>query len=151
MATDCGAYPRPLLRSLAGVLPALWLLAACVASVPQPSRFESPYAAVRSAIAGELGMPVSLRVEQERRYGAWAYLSGRPLTADGAPIDYSATPFAEDMAEGFLDDNFVALLHFDAIRGWSITELALGATDAPFVDWPARHGVPRQLILPEKQ
>ena len=149
MTTDCGASPWTLLRSLARALPAIWLLAACVASPPQ--RFDSPYEAVRSAVAGQLGMPVSLRVEQARRDGSWAYLSGRPLTADGASIDYSATPFAEDMAEGFLDDNFIALLHFDASRGWSIIELALGATDAPFVDWPARHGVPRQLILPEKQ
>lgn len=126
------------------------LVAGCSSvSVDEPV-FDTPQAAIEDAIAGELGMPVSLEVETFRQDGDWAFVAGRPLSADRTPIDYSATPYAQDLAEGYFDDNFVALVRraANADTGWSLIELSVGATDAPFVDWPERHGLPRALVMP---
>lgn len=110
----------------------------------------TPEAAVRRAVAQSLGMAVSLAVDTSNLHGDWAFLAGRPLTPEGSPIDYSKTPYAKDVAEGYFDDNFVALVRrTDAgVGGWEIVELSIGATDAPFVDWPDKHGLPRALVMP---
>ena len=107
----------------------------------------TPRLAVQEAIASRLGMPVMLDVQLARRHQDWMFLAGRPLSADGRPIDYTRTPYAQDLAEGVFDDNFSALVrrHGQDGRGWQVVELSLGATDAPFIDWLERHGLPLDL------
>ena len=103
--------------------------------------------AVQQAIASRLGMPVMLDVQMARAYEDWMFLAGRPLTEGGRPIDYTRTPFAQDVAEGVFDDNFSALVRRDAQggRGWQVVELSLGATDAPFIGWFERYSLPLDL------
>jgi hypothetical protein len=110
----------------------------------------SVYNVVLSAIAAELEMAVSLKVETFRQKDEWAFMSGQPLTVAKQPIDYSQTKFAADVREGYFDDGFVALLQRsnNSDDAWVLVALSLGATDAPFVDWPARFGVPKELVMP---
>ena len=108
---------------------------------------QTPQQAVQQAIAARLGIAVMLDVETARSHQDWMFLAGRPLTEDGRPIDYTRTSFAQDVAEGAFDDSFSALVRRDARAdgGWGVVELSLGATDAPFVGWFERHGLPLDL------
>ena len=113
--------------------------------------FQSPNDAVITAIQTELGMEVMLKVENLRKNNQWAFLTGIPLSKTGERIDYNKTRFAADIREGYFDDGFVALTKKDIKSGnWTLIELSLGATDAPFIDWPEQYRVPKNLIFPEK-
>jgi hypothetical protein len=135
---------------VAAVLLVGYLVVGCARVPVGDPVFPTPESAIREAIARELGMAVSLEVETFREHAGWAFVAGRPLTADRAPIDYARTPYARDVEEGYFDDSFAALARRAGGRdtGWSVVELSLGATDAPFVDWPDRHGLPRTLVMP---
>lgn len=102
---------------------------------------------VRRAVAERLGQPVTVEVDELRSDGRWTFLTGVPRTPAGDPLDYAATPYAQDVADGLFDDWLCALLA-RAADGWSLVALEIGATDAPFADWPERHGVPPELIAP---
>lgn len=127
----------------------LFVATGCALPVPEPQGGGAPTArlAVQEAIAVKLGMPVMLDVQMARPHEDWMFLAGRPLSADGRPIDYTRTPYAQDLAEGFFDDNFSALVRrrVQSGGGWDVVELSLGATDAPFIDWFERHGLPLDL------
>ncbi len=109
----------------------------------------TPVLAAIKVISEYLQMPVTLQLETFNTHQDWVYLSGLPLTLEGRPIDYRFTPLAEDFAEGFIDDNFVALVRYaaDGSAGWQVVELSIGTTDAPFVDWLERYGLPAELAL----
>jgi hypothetical protein len=125
-------------------------LAGCSGLPDSEAVASTPEAAVQRAVSQSLEVAVSLAIDTLNLHGDWAFLAGRPLTPEGSPIDYSKTPYAKDVAEGFFDDNFVALVRrtHAGVGGWEVVELSVGATDAPFVDWPDRHGLPRVLITP---
>ena len=114
------------------------------------SKTTSAVEVVQAAIAKELDMEVSLKVETFRQNDEWAFLAGLPLTAEGEPIDYSQTKFADDVREGYFDDGFVALAKRarKGVDDWALVTLSLGATDAPFVGWPEQFGVPKELVMP---
>ena len=102
---------------------------------------------VRRAAAERLGQPVTIEVDELRSDGRWTFLTGVPRTPAGDPLDYATTPYAQDVADGLFDDWLCALLEREG-GGWSLVALEIGATDAPFADWPRRHGVPPALIAP---
>ena len=96
-------------------------------------------------------MEVTLSIETLRQDNQWAFLAGIPLSSTGDRIDYSKTRFKNDIREGYFDDGFVALAKKNNESGnWAVATLSLGATDAPFIDWPEQYQVPKKLIFPEK-
>lgn len=101
---------------------------------------------LRKAVESELEQPVFIDVDKLRRDERWAFVTAVSLTADREPIDYSRTKFAHDVADGVFDDWLCALLQNDEGR-WTVVALEIGATDAPFVDWPERYGVPRTIVF----
>jgi hypothetical protein len=108
----------------------------------------TPRLAVIMGISEYLKMPITLQLETSSKYQNWAYLSGFPLTLEGNHIDYRLTPLAKDFEEGFVDDNFAALVRYiaDGSAEWQLVELSVGATDAPFVGWLEQYGLPASLI-----
>ena len=106
---------------------------------------------MQRALEARLGIPVSLSVQTARAYRDWVFLAGRPLTAEGGRIDYRVTDLAQAVVDGEFDDHFVALTRrLPSPRvAWRVVELALGATDAPFVAWFEHHGLPLGLASPE--
>jgi hypothetical protein len=123
--------------------------AGCMRTGPQTTQVgaSTPRLAVQQAVASRLDMPVTLDVQTATAYRDWVFLAGRPLAGDGRPIDYTRTPFAPDLADGVFDDQFSALVRHRAApgAGWGVVELSIGATDAPFVDWFERYGLPLDL------
>lgn len=144
-------------RCLSGLLPYILLLfVSCIfgcsssdSGSVEVSGAESPLEAVRPAVEKILGMPVQLKIHESRNNHEWTFLTATPLTADGSVIDYSVTSFAEDVREGYFDDWLCALVQKNADGKWHLVALDVGATDAPFVDWPERYGVPEKLVIPE--
>ncbi len=108
----------------------------------------TPRLAVIMGISEYLQMPITLQLDASNTYQNWAYLSGFPLTLEGNPIDYRLTPLSKDFEEGFVDDNFAALVRFaeDGSNGWELVELSVGATDAPFIGWLEQYSLPASLI-----
>jgi hypothetical protein len=102
---------------------------------------------LRQAVESELGQAVVIDIDELRSDDQWAFVTAVSLTVDRTPIDYSRTKFADDVTDGVFDDWLCALLANDEGR-WKMVALEIGATDAPFVDWPERYGVPRAIVFP---
>lgn len=108
---------------------------------------EDLFQVLRQAVEYELGQAVVIDVDELRSDDQWAFVTAVSLTADRTPIDYSRTKFADDVSDGVFDDWLCALLENDGGR-WKLVALEIGATDAPFVDWPERYGVPKAIVFP---
>jgi hypothetical protein len=126
------------------------------ATIPPPAATEStPRAAadlasaLHAALGERLGVETELVVRGECRIDAWTFLCGRPVTPTGSRIDFATTKLRTSADEGIVDYNACALLEQTA-AGYVVWELAVGDTDAPFVDWPARHGIPASIISIER-
>ena len=61
------------------------------------------------------------------------------------PINYQATALHAQASEGLIDDNACVPLQ-RADGGFVVREFSVGDTDAPFVDWPAPHGLPDAIL-----
>ena len=130
------------------LLVATLLLGACL-SEPPTAEYSSPLETVRAAVEASLGVPVTLEIHDQRSNERWFFLTATPLTQAGDPVNYADTRLSDRAAEGEVDNWLCALLQKSASNQWELLELEIGATDVPFVDWPALHGVPRDLIMGE--
>jgi hypothetical protein len=135
---------------------ALLLMAGCSGPEPPLSEGERAVAAdpgVRStvedllgaALSERLGVAASARIDRFADSNGWILTCGQPLGPAGEAIDYSRTTLREQQAAGMVDDQFCALLQ-EVATGVQILELSVGDTDAPFMDWPGKHGVPESLL-----
>lgn len=117
-------------------------------SLPPPTGYGGDaLLTLRNAVTSELNQAVVVEVDEQRSNGRWVFVTGRALTPDRKPIDYSSTKFAGDVEDGVFDDWFCALLKDDG-SGWAVVALEIGATDVPYVDWPDRYGVPAGIVMP---
>lgn len=107
--------------------------------------FADPGAAVRDGLSRRLGVTAALDVQGERTLGAWTFACGRPVTPNGAPINYRLTTLRPEAEDGIVEEQACVLVERTA-AGYTVRELSVGATDAPFVDWPARHAIPGSII-----
>lgn len=132
----------------------LVLMAACspngppadtVAPTPLEESASAPDQAVDAALTRRLGLDTRLDVRRRNALGNWVFECGKPVTAAGAPMDYRATSLREQAAEGLVDDNACALLE-QVDQKYIVRELSVGDTDAPFVDWPQRYGLPDAIL-----
>lgn len=133
-------------------------LAAC--SPPAPSEPAAPppapaadaanaemLAALTPVVSTAIGQPVSFTIDTVRVDNDWAWLVVQPQAADGSPLDWSQTSFASAHENGVMDGNGTtyALLKREAGQ-WRVLEHTIGPTDVAYIDWPARHGVPPELL-----
>lgn len=120
--------------------------AATDATAPHADAME----ALRAAVARELGQPVTLEVDKRHEDARWTFVTAVARTMDRKPVDYTRTKFADAVKGGIFDDWLCALLEREG-AGWKVVALEIGATDVPYVDWPERFGVPRELVLPRSR
>lgn len=132
----------------------LVLLAACspsgppadtIAPTPPEESASTPEQAVDAALTQRLGPDARLEVRRRNTLGNWVFECGKPVTAAGTPMDYRATTLREQAAEGLVDDNACVLVE-RVDQKYIVRELSVGDTDAPFVDWPQRHGLPDAIL-----
>jgi len=103
---------------------------------------------VRVKVARDVKSNVLFKVETLRTDDHWAFLSAVPVTQSLAEIDYTKTKFAQQYEQGMFDNVVTVLLKKSGVR-WQIIEYSIGATDAAFVDWPLKYGVPKEVLMAE--
>jgi len=103
---------------------------------------------VRVKVERDVKSNVLFKVETLRTDGYWAFLSAVPVTASLADIDYTKTKFAQQYEQGMFDNVVTVLLKKNDVR-WQVIEYSIGATDAAFVDWPLKYGVPKEVLMTE--
>lgn len=101
--------------------------------------------AIRPWVEAELGQPVIFAVDHLAMKDGYAFLSGRPLQANGERIDYTTTKYRQDLQEGVFDDHLSALVRQSG-AGWTLVASSLGATDVPWITWPSDHGAPKEIF-----
>ncbi len=103
---------------------------------------------VRVKVERDVKSNVLFKVETLRTDGHWAFLSAVPVTASLAKIDYTKTKFAQQYEQSMFDNVVTVLLKKNNVR-WQVIEYSIGATDADFVGWPLKYGVPKEVLMAE--
>lgn len=101
--------------------------------------------AARFPVTEALHKRVLFKVERLHAEGGWAFVAAEMREPDGRRVSYAGTPLAGEARQGFLSDNFAALLRRDGAR-WVVVAQAVGPTDVPWVTWSADHGAPPALF-----
>ncbi|MER2606045.1 MAG: hypothetical protein ABTQ29_09460 [Siculibacillus sp.] len=136
------------------LLVSLALLA--VGSGPRLARAEAPprgsalrkaiLDALRGRVEQDLGAPVEFEVSRINVDREWAFVSATPVRPGGAPIDWTRTRFAEEIAKDMMSTVLLALLRHDGTE-WRIAEYDLGPTDVTWVEWIAKYGLTERFFL----
>jgi hypothetical protein len=101
---------------------------------------------LREELSMRLGVQSDVRIERVNRHIDWIFVCGRPLTPGGSPMDYSKTLLRDQYLNASLDDYFCTLLLESSKSAIELKEFAVGDTDAPFIDWLGKHGLPASIL-----
>ena len=108
-------------------------------------RQDAAVAALAAQVENKLGQPVTLSVATFTEQADWVFAEGKPMTPQGAPIDYSKTSYRTAVEQGAFDDGFSALMRLEN-GAWRVVALSIGATDVPWVEWPSTYGAPKDIF-----
>ena len=117
------------------------------AATPQGAERRAILDAARAPAAAQLGKPVQFKVERLERSGDWVFLRAAMQDGGGRPVRFDGTPLAEAASQGFVSDQFAALLHREGGR-WTVKAHAVGPTDVAWEDWDETYGAPPALFRP---
>jgi len=101
---------------------------------------------IRPAIEDRIGQPVQFVVDKLQIQGDWAFYAGRVQQPNGRPIDFSRTPYAEQMEEGMFDGPGTYALLRRQGTGWRLVDWVVGPTDVYYMGWPSTAGAPESLF-----
>jgi hypothetical protein len=125
-----------------------------VGYAPSPRQHVPPVGSgERSLILQTLNLPIQSALRQPVTFecdvfevmGPWAFVRGIPRRPGGKPVDYSKTGYGQDIADGFFEDGFSALLHFRS-GSWRVVTWEIGATDAAWAPWAEQYGAPPAIF-----
>lgn len=102
--------------------------------------------AARPTFESEIGGPVEFVVTTLNVMDTWAYGDVKVQRPGGAPINWSATKFADDNAQGMFDPEHNLFLLTQGANGWSLVEVAIGPTDVAWDWWRQQHNLPAELF-----
>lgn len=102
--------------------------------------------AARPIFESETGGPVEFVVNTLNVMDDWAYGDVRLQRPGGAPIDWSATKFADDQTQGTLETEHNLFLLKKTKGGWSLAEYAVGPTDVAWDWWRQQRHLPAELF-----
>jgi hypothetical protein len=101
--------------------------------------------ALRPTVMSEIGGPIEFLVKELRVMPPWAYAFVHPQRPGGAAIDWSRTKFKEDVDQGVMGEDVMALLRHDGAR-WNVVEYAIGPTDVTWDGWRQNRRLPPRLF-----
>lgn len=101
--------------------------------------------ALRGPVEEHLRLPVVFVAKKFAACRGWAFLEAVPQHPNGEALNWAATPFKDDVAEGMCGGYVHALVVKEGGR-WRVRELAICATDVPWVTWPKDFGAPPELF-----
>lgn len=100
--------------------------------------------AARVPVEKDVGQPVQFRIKTLRVTPDWAFVFGTPQRADGRPIDYSKTIYAEDVKAGTFSGEAAVLMARDG-AGWRVITYSVGFGDVVWDSWDEEFGAPAWL------
>jgi hypothetical protein len=103
--------------------------------------------ALDPVLSENIGQPVNLQPTTVNIRDEWAFIIGQPRQTNGAPIDWSATSYAQRAADGALDGDGQTFALLKSVNGaWEVLEYVVGPTDAAHIEWAGKHGVPPDIL-----
>lgn len=121
----------------------LWFAFAAVAA--GDSERKSILDAARAPVEQELHQPVQFAVKQLRVMQGWAFLHARMQHADGSPVDYAGSAYADAAARGHKSFNYAALLQRQR-EIWVVRAYSIGPTEPVWETWPHDYAAPPALF-----
>lgn len=100
---------------------------------------------LRAPVEKELKQKVIFQVDHLKVQGNWAFMTGKPRTATGKPIDYKKTSYREALEAGAFDDWICALWKKQG-KKWKLVRYAIGATDVVWDGWYQELGAPKSIF-----
>lgn len=134
--------------------PLLALIALCSAAVAASCPYTPAIgSAERKAIMDALRGPVEAELNQNIKFVAkkftvchgWAFLEAEPQQPGGHGVDWTITPYRDEVQQGVCGGYVHALLVRDAGH-WRVRTKIICASDVPYVDWPKEFGAPAALF-----
>lgn len=101
--------------------------------------------ALGNSVGKKLGTAVNLEVNHYRTSGSFAFLDVKPRLIDGKAIDYSKTPYKEEVASGKFTDRTVGLLQYDK-NAWKVLAFNIGAGAVPVDAWVKSYKAPKEMF-----
>ena len=92
------------------------------------------FESIRSKAEALTNTPVKFAGSMKRE-GIWVYFIGQMVDAKGAPIPVGAAESAEALALWKKDG-----------EAWRVVDFRAGFTDALFLEYPEKYGVPKTLL-----
>lgn len=113
----------------------------------------APGTAERKALMDALRVPVERKVNKKVVFkvdhlkvkDGWAFMRGVPQQPGGRKMDYSNSPYQEEINDGLFDDWICALLHKEGTK-WRVVIYIIGATDVPFIGWDKAYKAPSDIF-----
>jgi hypothetical protein len=100
--------------------------------------------AARLPVEKDLGQPVVFEVKTLRVTPTWAFLHGVPKRADGKPVDYSKSIYAQIADDGAFSGEAAVLLAREG-TGWRLVTYSVGFSDVVWETWDEEFGAPSWL------
>lgn len=101
--------------------------------------------AARVPIGRDLRQKVIFLVSVPRTDGEWAYLQATPLRPNGKPLNWLATPFAQEWRADAMSDVVMVLLN-KRNGTWRTVDYVIGPTDVHWYGWLDRYNLPEALF-----
>ena len=101
--------------------------------------------ALNSSVGKKLRTATKLAPGAYKTSANFAYISARPLLADGSAIPYSLTDYAEEQKAAYFTDNAIGLLQYKN-GAWSVLAYSIGVSKAPVDVWVKKFKAPRALF-----
>jgi hypothetical protein len=102
--------------------------------------------AARDPISADIGQRVIFVVAVLNTDGQWAYLQARPVQPNGSEINWSKTPFANEIRQGVMSDVAMVLMFRDG-DVWRVVDYVLGPTDVFWLNWIDAYDLTKKLFM----
>jgi hypothetical protein len=102
--------------------------------------------AARPVFETETNGPVEFVVRRLNVLGEWAFGDVTLQRPGGHSIDWNATKYAADFAEGAFDPGGSFFLLRRSASGWDVIEFSTGPTDVVWDGWRTDHKLPTALF-----
>lgn len=100
----------------------------------------------RTALRKDLrGRKILFQVRTLKVDGKWAFADVEILDSNGRRMDWNATAYEQQVADGFMDQCSQCLF-FKKGNHWSVKTMAIGPTDVAWLDWPEKFGAPKSIF-----
>jgi hypothetical protein len=101
--------------------------------------------AARIPVEKDLKKKVIFKIGHLKVHKDWAFMYAQPLQANGKPMDYKTTKYAEDTEQGAFEDQVCILLRKNKGK-WKVVKWNIGATDVVWLDWDKEFKAPSSIF-----